>query len=321
VSGYLQRIALSAVKPGGSIQPILDPVFCPPNFVNEHEDYSLEKPQPVTAPGPSEFVPRGEFRPSNDTTNARAISAPEPAPKFLQSANSINTPIPTETSNRLFTPLVPGPKEAGQTLITPVLPPKHSDQHLEQAQKPRRETTGESAPRQEVEAKVEEIVSRESANLIKPPIPTQNRLLTPLVPGPKENAKIFIAPLLPAKDSNERQERPLKPRREITASPPPQKIGGQTEEIAQRAPVTKQTSRKLAGHAPSMFTTSADRSERMGTHRGRPTRPEPDEIQIHIGRIEVVAVPPPPTPPAPLKPQRSTPSLDEYLRRRDRKAL
>ena len=46
---------------------------------------------------------------------------------------------------------------------------------------------------------------------------------------------------------------------------------------------------------------------------------EPDEIQIHIGRIEVTAVPPAPAIlPAP-KPRHVAPSLDEYLRRRDRR--
>lgn len=320
MNGYLQRIALSALKPGGSIQPILDSVFSPPDFVNGPEDFSLETRQPVTAPVQSELAPRAELQPSAEATNARAISAPEPAPKFLQSADSINTPIPT--LNRLFTPLVPGPKEEARTLISPVLLPKSGDQHLERVQKPQRETTVESAPTKEVEDQAGEIPSREPAELIKPAIPTSNRLLTPLFPGPKENAKTFIPPLLPAKDSDERQERAPKPRREITvAAPPAQKIEGRAEEIAQRAPVTKQISRKLAAPTTTIFTTGADGNERMGTHRGSPTRSEPDEIQIHIGRIEVVAVPPAPAPPASPKPQRHTPSLDEYLRRRDRKAL
>jgi len=57
----------------------------------------------------------------------------------------------------------------------------------------------------------------------------------------------------------------------------------------------------------------------LSHHSGLPHR-EPDEIQIHIGRIEVLAVPPAPAPSAALKPERGTPSLDEYLRRRDGKA-
>lgn len=46
---------------------------------------------------------------------------------------------------------------------------------------------------------------------------------------------------------------------------------------------------------------------------------EPDEIQIHIGRIEVTAVPQAPAP-AVANPERNIPSLDEYLKRRDRRS-
>ena len=46
---------------------------------------------------------------------------------------------------------------------------------------------------------------------------------------------------------------------------------------------------------------------------------EPDEIQIHIGRIEVTAVQAAAPAAAVSKPRKSAPSLDEYLRRRDRR--
>jgi hypothetical protein len=45
---------------------------------------------------------------------------------------------------------------------------------------------------------------------------------------------------------------------------------------------------------------------------------EPDEIQIHIGRIEVVAVPQQQAARAPAKSTRKSVSLDEYLKRRRR---
>ncbi|HWF05879.1 MAG TPA: hypothetical protein VHA06_19485 [Candidatus Angelobacter sp.] len=47
---------------------------------------------------------------------------------------------------------------------------------------------------------------------------------------------------------------------------------------------------------------------------------EPDEIQIHIGRIEISAVPQTPAAPA-TKAARKSSSLDDYLRRRDLRSV
>ena len=65
---------------------------------------------------------------------------------------------------------------------------------------------------------------------------------------------------------------------------------------------------------PGTFLPKTTRSQRTGS----PFK-ESDEIQIHIGRIEVTAVPQAPGPAA-AKPQSNVPSLDEYLKRRDRRA-
>jgi hypothetical protein len=55
------------------------------------------------------------------------------------------------------------------------------------------------------------------------------------------------------------------------------------------------------------------------SQRPEPSVREPDEIQIHIGRIEVTAMPPAAPRAAAANPRRGAPSLDEYLRRRDRR--
>jgi hypothetical protein len=69
-----------------------------------------------------------------------------------------------------------------------------------------------------------------------------------------------------------------------------------------------------ASRNPGAFEPKARTLQRL-----EPPVREPDEIQIHIGRIEVTAVHPASTQ-APAKPQRNVPSLDEYLRRRDRRS-
>jgi hypothetical protein len=48
-------------------------------------------------------------------------------------------------------------------------------------------------------------------------------------------------------------------------------------------------------------------------------RREPDDIEIHIGRIEVTAVPPSASPRRAVRPERKAMSLDDYLRRGDHK--
>jgi hypothetical protein len=62
------------------------------------------------------------------------------------------------------------------------------------------------------------------------------------------------------------------------------------------------------------------REKRVVSRRNLPSAGAPDEIQIHIGRIEVIAVPQAPAPPA-AKPAPKSVSLSEYLKRRDPRAL
>jgi hypothetical protein len=71
----------------------------------------------------------------------------------------------------------------------------------------------------------------------------------------------------------------------------------------------------IRAHPASSRLSTERRSERR-TAPGRPpfTTPEPDEIQIHIGRIEISAVPLATAPPV-RKPERKSLNLDDYLKR------
>ena len=76
-------------------------------------------------------------------------------------------------------------------------------------------------------------------------------------------------------------------------------------------PRTSETSVALMGR-----TVHPGASPRPMIYAAQSERPEPDEIQIHIGRIEVTAVPQT-RPSTPARAARKAPALDEYLRRRD----
>ncbi len=68
-------------------------------------------------------------------------------------------------------------------------------------------------------------------------------------------------------------------------------------------------------HASSPLSPARGKIERTGPARhSAPVERSADDIQIHIGRIEVTAVPPAPTRPA-VQPVRKSLRLDEYLRR------
>jgi hypothetical protein len=71
--------------------------------------------------------------------------------------------------------------------------------------------------------------------------------------------------------------------------------------------------------APPTRSAGQTQSNRGLARQQRPPPHDTDEIQIHIGRIEVTAVPPPPVKAAPA-PTRKSPSLDEYLKRRPGRA-
>ncbi len=72
-------------------------------------------------------------------------------------------------------------------------------------------------------------------------------------------------------------------------------------------------------HPPAPATVAAPRRS-AAPHRVPQPEQERDEIEIHIGRIEVTAVPQTSVRPAVQPPARKSLNLDEYLKRRNRGA-
>lgn len=80
--------------------------------------------------------------------------------------------------------------------------------------------------------------------------------------------------------------------------------------------LTQRSSEDSSSIANVVPTARAARGVGPAPVREKAAQRMPDEIQIHIGRIEVIAAPPP-APRVPSVPERKAMSLDEYLSRRD----
>jgi hypothetical protein len=124
-------------------------------------------------------------------------------------------------------------------------------------------------------------------------------------------------PLLPTRQQLPAEARE-RPDEEAIASP--QDVNSReaiyTPLIANNSAFSAQKS--LADVPPSF--SSPMNHEKQKAAASRTAEREPDEIQIHIGRIEISAVPQTPAAPA-TKAARKSSSLDDYLRRRDRRSV
>lgn len=238
---YLQRMALSAIKPGGTIHPIVDSVY------STRKDYS--------------------YKPWIDENDSVAETRVAQGPAGSQSS---------EMPAIMAAPLQP-------TRIADASPlPKPIIDKIEPALVEQSRSSG-SGPSFAPKVKSETVAAAENPNV--------------LVAGSKRKAEITGQEIREEVLSREDQRTAfLMP--EIDPAP-------DSDRLPQIVP---------PGRNPGAFkpkTTTSARPETLAS--------EPDDIQIHIGRIEVIAVPPAPAPAA-GKSQRNVPSLDEYLKRRDRRA-
>lgn len=133
-----------------------------------------------------------------------------------------------------------------------------------------------------------------------------------------EEARIF-RPLLSPKEKAPPTQAERSPRNE------PSNAGPEHEPAFQRAytplltPEFHSPARTTSVSSGSSPYIRAGAKPDMPNRANRPTATEPEEIQIHIGRIEVTAVPQTQTRPT-VKAARKGMSLDEYLKGRNRRA-
>ena len=291
MTGYLQRLASSVLRPGGSVRPIAGTVFSAPRPRAGPEPVATE--QDIMAAKSADVDPRRSgLRPP----------AREPAPRPLVPGDPLESPREARMPPPLPSAALPGkPPATGEPDAAPPAP--------------RREPP--AAPRMPVPAEpfaVRRVEERREAG----PEARRTRL-DPDLGAPRHEA--------PARHEAAAREVPPLP----AAAP----IGkGRADEVplarVEKAPVDAAAGRVFVpmvaaesrppappggnAAAPAEPPRLAGQRERNGAAKVPAAPREPDEINIHIGRIEVTAAQPPPLRPAP-KAQRKAPSLDDYLRR------
>jgi hypothetical protein len=142
--------------------------------------------------------------------------------------------------------------------------------------------------------------------------PVSRRFFQPLVSRPAGNADTLAIPPGDVSHRVQREPGPDDPRIETTEEAPPRPL----VDVRKREPAPGKV------HTPSSTSPRSlgtDGKQNRGSRTVEQPRREPDEIQIHIGRIEVIAAPSSQARQTSPRPQRGPSALDEYLRRRDGK--
>jgi len=334
MSGYLQRLASGALTPGGAIHPVLGSIFSNATYRRTPEDFpgksdiaSTDHPEFPVTPEQGEGVParvRKESVTPTPTARIHPRSSPGPGPLASEVPpvpNARSAPdhaeqkrIPVSDERTPFKPLV---NRGLQTEVDwPGAPPFIT----------RYRPLGPEEPKG--------VHSNKRTELLKPsqeasPVSQRARL--------EPRRSIDNVPPLQSVTSvsgNANQDwsgesvsearmsfKPLVVRaQQSNAAEPDVELKGRDKPLAAES-LWRADQPVIFREGSTLVTPDAQKGEKRNLPplSGQPQR-EPDEIQIHIGRIEVVAVPPAPVPPAALKPQRGVPSLDEYLRRRDGRA-
>jgi len=252
MNGYLQRLALRAMKPVESVHPVLGSMFSSPKYGLEREGSPMEGQEDL-------------------------------------SSTLTESPNPVESARAVV----------GSVFATP----KHASDERDGVP-----MEGDNFPKSEVKS----LVSR-----------------APDAPRPLHDPSPWPEPLVPSERLSSLQVEPklAAPRTqhdivESNRALDMHREGREQEDISQshHEPLVTQSfirpnNREMFPLESPVFP-SAGRKQSDFPHRPAHAEREPDEIQIHIGRIEVTAVSQAAAR-APVKPAHKALSLEEYLKRRD----
>jgi hypothetical protein len=318
MNGYLQRLAASAMSPSRAIRPALGPVYAQQRFEAEPARSSPWDESPVETVTEQESAgPRQEPQPPKALPSMRrpaAVHAVRPR---------ATEPEEQELQDHVeFRPLVhatPSPGSVPSSLSSAVLRPRSEGTPVS----PTRPATPAAAGT-EGEMPISTGVSRlgdgGAGAARRSELPDQFTF-EPLIPVP---AVVVSGNSAGNSAGNSDGNSDGNPAGNSASDPPgngfqdnrpsefrpdpamPSQTRVENADAAQR-PVTRGTGQER---------TLQDRSGReRNMRREPPARTQTDDVQIHIGRIEVTAVPPAAAP-AVRKPNRKPLSLSEYLGRR-----
>jgi hypothetical protein len=278
MSGILQRIAASAIRPQPRVHPFVESIFAVPREegfatpILQQEIQSASVPSSKTPPADAQTSQPAAM---DDTAMERSMQRSDQ--RLGQRKASIPAqPIEARVADNA-TLLPTAASSAGREGFQPLLPqPTHPEQEKEASTLTLQATV------------VPESAARPSA----PEWPSS------AVPPAASSPAWRFAPLVSEVGDED------KPTSAVPA-------GEARSAIAAKRGSPVQASSTVPGRGPVSGARNA---------RGqRAPQPQTDEIQIHIGRIEVIATPPP-APRALAAPVRRSQSLDEYLRRSNGRA-
>ena len=276
--GYLERLAASAMRPERAVHPFVSTLFSGARQKGIVEE-TLETRKPALR------VERSAAPDGNDIIRENAPLDPTELPE--QAANAerrVESTIPMLPRERATSAEMQEDVRSAQSLRGPA---RADEPHPVELLLPRHPIEPETPERKaQVEARAMQSEDARAA---------QRALEATFEPAPTEPLSLRVQPLLVE---------------EWTAS-------ARREEVLPERPPRDEAQRTN----PAAWTVAAKRrlgAERMPLEVGREHQRGSDDIQIHIGRIEIVAVPPAPARSA--APTRKSQTLDEYLKRRDGRA-